>query len=889
MNIYSNWEELSRLIDKALELAEEERNAFLETECSGRPELLADAREYLRSIEKAEKEDFLEDSISARAEFIQKIRKESLHGDHHPAMILGRQIGHYKIVKELGEGGMGSVYLAERSDGEFEQQVAIKFLRGYYSPSMRNRFRREKQILARLNHPNIAGLLDGGITDDGTPYMIMEYVEGLPVDSYCRDHSLKLKERLGLFLQICRAVQHAHSKLVIHRDLKPQNIFVTEDGRIKVMDFGIAKFLDGGLDDESVAQTREGQHVASVEFAAPEQFQPGDPTTATDVYGLGVLLYLLLTGEKPFVFKGKSLTEIEKAVQSKPPPHPSRHANPAIGPIPHDLESIILKALRKEPEERYESVLSLREDIDRYQKGFPVQARIGTLRYKIGKFLRRNKSAITAAAIFLVTIVGFTAYHIHELTHEKSISQAEAEKARAVTGYLTGIFEQASPYNQPNAEITAREILDLGTDFIQNEVRDQPEIRSSLLATVGGIYQVLGTLDKSETLLLEALELEKSLLEDGQGDGYGLGVVHHNLGDLKNSQGDFSAAIDHYNTSTTIFDQLNLPDLKAGSLLGRGWSEYRLANFEQADSLYQLALSLNRELHGENSIQTAENLQYIAWLEHDHGNYQLSDTLFTHILTIRRNHYNDDHPDIATTLHSLGWIKYQLREYDDTVYLYEEAIAMRRRLFDEPHADLAWSLNNLGMVRQAEGNYDGAEVLFRDALQMRRDVLPAEHSHILQSLGNLGSIYFYKENYDQAISIFHEVVDMQRDILGTDHPDLAMYINNLATVLSKAGRPDQSIPYYKEAIDIQEHYFSRTHPSTLRMRSNLADAYEKLSRYSEAEAVRIENFEALRNEKDLNDSQTQRVLEQLIQLYEKWGLDEKKEEYRSLFAGISEN
>jgi len=888
--MYKYWQQIDKVINKTLVLEPQKRRSFLEKTFNGEPDILEEAIDYLSFIERAETEQFLESDLMSQSFLADEIssivnRQETIKH------IIGKQIGPYVIRRLIGEGGMGAVYLAERAEGGFEQKVAIKFMRGgFYSLYLRERFNSEKQILSKLNHLNVARLLDGGITDEGSPYFIMEYVDGKPVDVYCRKNNLNLHERLTLFLQICRAVQYAHSKLIIHRDLKPENIYIAPDSEVKVMDFGIAKLLTPDVDDELAVRTREGQIIASFEFAAPEQVGAGLPSVETDVYGLGALLYLLCTEEHPFQFKNQSISEIETVICSEPPPNPRNHCKDRIGAISKDLEAIILKTLRKEPERRYESVLSLREDIERYQKGFPVQARKGTLRYKTVKFLKRNKSVITTAAIFFVIIVSFTAYHIHELTREKSISQAEAEKARAVTGYLTDRKKQASPYNQSNSEITAREILDLGIGFIQNEVIDQPEIRSSLLATVGGIYQVLGTLDKSETLLFEALELEKSFNDDGQDDGYGLGVVHRNLGDLKTSQGDYSAAIDHYNTATKIFDQLDLPDLKAGSILGRGWSEYRLANYEQADSLYQLALSLNRKLHGENSIQTAKNFQYIAWLQHDYGNYLQSDSLFTHILTIRRDHYNDDHPDIATTLHSLGWIKYQLREYEEAASLYEEAIAIRKKLFDDnPHADLAWSINNLGLVRQAQRNYDEGEILFSAALQMRQDVLPADHPHISQSLGNLGSIYFYKENYDEAISTFRKVVDIQRDILGTDHPDLAMYINNLATVLSKAGRPDQSISYYEEAIDIQKTHFSRSHPSTLQIGSNLADAYEKLKRYSEAEIVRIKNFEALRKEFGIDDPQTQRHLEHLIHLFDEWGRAEKQEKYRRLLAGISEN
>ena len=895
--MYKYWQQIDKVINKTLVLEPQKRRSFLEKAFNGEPDILEEAIDYLSFIERAETEQFLESDLMSQSFLADEIssivnRKETIKH------IIGKQIGPYIIRRLIGEGGMGAVYLAERAEGGFEQKVAIKFMRGgFYSLYLRERFNSEKQILSKLNHPNIARLLDGGITDEGSPYFIMEYVDGKPVDVYCRENNLDLNERLTLFLQICRAVQYAHSKLIIHRDLKPENIYITQDGEVKVMDFGIAKLLTPDADDELAVRTREGHIVASFEFAAPEQVGAGQPSVETDVYGLGALLYLLCTEEQPFQFKNQSISEIETVICSEPPPNPRNHCKDRIGAISKDLEAIILKTMRKEPEQRYESVLHLREEIERHQEGFPVQARKGTIRYKTVKFLKRNKSELAVSAFFIIAAISFTMYHVQQLTEERNISQmeaekaqAEAEKARAVTGYLTGIFEQASPYNQPNAEITAREILDLGIGFIQDEVIDQPEIRSSLLATVGGIYQVLGTLEKSETLLLEALELEKSFNDDGQGDGYGLGVVHHNLGDLKTSQGDYSAAIDHYNTATKIFDQLDLPDLKAGSILGRGWSEYRLANYEQADSLYQLALSLNRELHGENSIQTAKNLQYIAWLEHDYGNYQRSDSLFNHILTVRRDHYIDDHPYIATTLHSLGWIKYQLGDYEVAASLYDEAIAMRKKLFDDnPHADLAWSINNLGLVRQAQRNYDEGEILFSAALQMRQEVLPADHPHISQSLGNLGSIYFYKENYDEAISTFREVVDIQRNILGTDHPDLAMYINNLATVLSKAGRPDQSISYYEKAIDIQEKHFSRSHPSTLQMRSNLADAYEKLMRYSEAEIVRIENFEASRKEFGIDDPQTQRLLEHLIHLYDEWGIAEKQEKYRRLLADISEN
>ncbi|MDZ7757748.1 serine/threonine-protein kinase [Rhodohalobacter sp.] len=885
--MYKHWKRVNRIIDQTLALDSDSRIPFLEDTLGGDPDILKEAKDYLSFIESAEHADFLKDEFLSESYLAREISsavKENLSLKH----IIGKRVGPYEIRDLLGEGGMGSVYRAERIDGEFTQHVAIKFLKsGFYSLYLRERFKREKKLLSRLYHPNIARLLDGGITDEGSPYLIMEYVEGDPVDVYCRKQNLKLEERLSLFLQICKAVQFAHSKLIIHRDLKPDNIFVTPNGQIKIMDFGIGKSLSPDIDEEFNDYTRPGNIIASFDFAAPEQLSSDDVSIQTDVYGLGALLYLLLTDQRVFNLKGKTIGEIETTVREAIPERPGRVSKPEIGPVSKDLDAIILKTLRKDPEVRYETVATLMDDIERLKKGLPVMARQGNLRYRSGKFIKRNKSVLSALGLVSIILLLFSFYHVNQLTEERNLAQAEAEKAQAVTDFLTGVFEYASPYTQPNAEITAREVLDIGSEFINDQFIDQPEIKMSLLTSVGSIYNVLGSYDKAESLLMDAYELNRENSEMPENES--LGMIHYNLGKVMLGKGDFQGAIEQNEKATRIFSDLNLLDLKAKSLDIWGWNEYSLANYEKADSLLQLALTLNKEYNGINSEYTAGTMQKIGWMHHDRGDYEKADSLFTQALNIRSEIYSADHPETATTLHSLGWIKHQLGENEKAASLYEEAISMRNRLFNnKPHADTAWSLNNLGIIFMNEGRFDEAEELFLEALEMRREILPASHPHISQTLGNLGSIYFHREDYDQAISVFTEVVENQKSLLGDSHPNLATYLNNLAIAYQNAGKPYEALPLYIEAIDILQTHFEKGHPNTVKMRGNLADLYDELESLEKAEQLLLENYELMKERKGDGDPQTLEHLRELIDFYTKWEEPQKGEQYRVILADYTD-
>lgn len=880
----NRWQEVEKLVDQALKLeSPSERTAFIKEQCADNEELKKEVTALLDSIEASG--GMWEDLLKSNQVLVSELTGNQNELLSNSQISIGSLVGPYLIKELLGRGGMGDVFLAERKDANFHHNVAIKVLRGDVdNETLHERFLQERAILSRLNHPNIARLLDGGVSENGHPYFVMEFVHGLPITEYCTRNGCSLQNKIRLFKQACKAVQYAHTNFVVHRDIKPDNLLVTTDGNLKVLDFGIAKLLDRELSEEDLIKTRAGQRLLSLNYAAPEQITMQPVTAATDVYALGLILFRLLAGQHAFDLTGKNLIEAEEIIRNQSPPAPSQKAG-SDAAISSDLDAIVEKALRKEPEDRYESAAKLLEDIERYEQNLPVLAKKGTFGYKVGKFFKRNAVPISVALLFLTGAMVFTGYHIRQITIERNMAELEAEKARKVTELLTGIFEYANPFKQPDSEITALEILDHGTDFIQTQLVDQPEIKASLLSSVGSIYETLGSYDQSEKLLEEALELEENDTPEISGDTYDLAVIRHNLGNLRSSKGDFEAAIENYKEAAGYFEELDMSIYRAGSLSSWGWNEYQLANYEAADSLYQMALDIQRNATGTKSLEYANTLNHMGWLNHDMGDYKNADSLFSEALSIRTKQYEADHPEIATTLHSLGWIKYIMKDYELADSLYKEAIDMRIRIFgDKAHADIAWSKNNLGLVKQAQGKLDEAESLFTEALEIRREVLPETHYHISQSLGNLGSLHFYRQEYDESAAILKEVLDMQRETLGQDHPNLAMYLNNLATVLTQAQKPAEAITYYREALEIQDKHFKSTHSNTMRMRDNLADAYEDLNNFEEAEKLRLTNFEAIKKDKGIEDPQTQLILQNVITLYEKWNKIREKQEYQKMLV-----
>lgn len=498
LNLYHHMREIDAIIDEALELQEEEQIPFIQKKCAGNSKLLEEVLDYYSFIRTADEEDFLKPGEHSFPNLMKQAAGAVTDQDF-AKRIIGHQIGPYRISKMIGEGGMGTVYLAERVDGDFDRQVAIKFVRGgFYSSYMRQRFAVEKQILSRLDHPNITRLLDGGISDDGTPYLIMEYVDGMPLDRYCQHHKPGFGERIKIFLEICKAVQFAHSKLIVHRDLKPENLLITREGKIKVMDFGIAKMLDPQNDQDSLVQTREGHFNISLEYAAPEQFRNDSPTPATDIYQLGLIFHKLLTDRLPYSIKGSSVMQAERIICETEPQKPNSlltEVQPNDSELPNvklfqkqlkgDLDTILLKALQKDPDQRYSSIEMFTGDIDRFLNGYPILAQTATFRYRAGRFIKRHRNRLAVALLIIVTLLGINFHYTTQLSTERDIAQSEADRAEAVKEFLVSMLSEADPYLAPGEPITVRDLLEQNTSEIIEQFTDQPDIALELLYVIG--------------------------------------------------------------------------------------------------------------------------------------------------------------------------------------------------------------------------------------------------------------------------------------------------------------------------------------------------------------------------------------------------------------------
>jgi serine/threonine-protein kinase len=515
----ARWLRFRELFRSAEPLAEEAREAYLAEQCAGDPELGDEVRRLLAAQTGARLDQIVRDAIAAVG--VEEVRRE--------------RIGPYRIIDTLGEGGMGRVYLAERDDQHYRQKVAIKVV-GFPGAAKQfvARFRAERQILANLRHPYIAQLLDGGETDDGLPYLVMEYVEGRSISDYCSKNDLALRDRLLLFRKVCEAVEHAHRNLVIHRDIKPANIWVTSEGVPKLLDFGIAKLIDDAAAGQTVAVTRMDMRLLTPEYASPEQLTGRAATTSTDVYGLGVLLYELLTGRFPYGQAGTASQELRRLICETDPEPPSsvvlRRApqgddstdGARLGATPRqvhnalrgDLDKIVMMAMRKEPERRYGSAQLLADDIERHLDHVPVRARAESRGYVAAKFMRRHVVPLATAAVVLVTLAAVTiAFNLRlgqqrdEARRERDRAlaaevqaQREATTARTVSDFLVDLFEAADPSSTENSEFTTTELLERAVERVDEELAGQPATQARLLGTLASVHTSLNKLTEAQAL-----------------------------------------------------------------------------------------------------------------------------------------------------------------------------------------------------------------------------------------------------------------------------------------------------------------------------------------------------------------------------------------------------
>jgi serine/threonine-protein kinase len=762
-------------------------------------------------------------------------------------------IGPYRILRLLGQGGMGAVYLAERSDGQFEQRVAIKLLRADRAAGsdLVERFLAERQILAQLVHKNIAWLLDGNTTEDGRPYLVMEYVEGQPILDYCNTRDLAIAARLELFGEVCAAVEYAHRRLVVHRDLKPANILVTYDGVVKLLDFGIAKLLDPAF--ERLA-TRTGQRIMTPEYASPEQVRGETVGTASDVYQLGLLLYELLTGHRPWDSLAGSLAAIEQAILSTDPVRPSQAvtASPRLTrQLAGDLDHIVLKALRKEPEQRYGSATELFADVRRHLDGHPVLARKGTWRYRSGRFARRHRVGLAASVLLVLSLAAGTAGVTWQAARasaqariaaaERDRARLEAAKATQLASFLTGLFDGAAEGNVRVDTLRLLSVLDRGAARIQEELRDQPEVQSAALIAVSDVYEKLDRFEEAQRLGEEALRLRRATLGDTHAD---VAESLDNLGGLRMDQGDVSGAERFWSEAVSIrraladhaaaaVDSATLAGL-ASSLHNLAVATWRQRRLDIADSLESEALRRYDAANASRSTNAANSLDVLALIRRDQGRAQESLELMQRALALRRSLLTAPHQLIAVGLNNVATALIDLDRAGEAEPLLRDALAMRRELYGDEHTQVAVGLHNLGAALKALGRDDEAIAYYEEGLAMRRRLLGERHLDVALSLSSIALLHFERERYAEALPLFREAVPIWAAGLNAEHPVVLRTRAYVGGCLSRTGRFADGERELLAVYPLLVRAVGDTHAETQRVRSLLRELYEAWGRPADA-------------------------------------------------------
>ncbi|MDR9364500.1 MAG: serine/threonine-protein kinase [Balneolaceae bacterium] len=830
------WDDIQDLFHQCIELSLDEQKIFLDNLKEKKPQISAELKKLLDAHHMSG--TFLEDEI-LEEEFISE----------------GDRVGPWRIIREIGRGGMSSVFLATRADGQFEREVAIKFLHGLIpGQSMHKRLQQEQKILARLQHKNIAQLIDAGLTDEGRPYFILEYIQGKPITEWCNEQHLSFEERLQLFVQVCEAVQFAHQRLIVHRDLKPNNILVDNHGNVKLLDFGIAKILENEP-QESTPITKTGLFLMTPEYASPEQVHGDAITTATDVHALGLILYELLTGKLPYDFSNKTPIEIGSIISETTPAKPSsvvikissetiqlgsinkaQHKRQLRG----DLDTIVLKSIRKEPERRYGSADQLLQDIRRYQKNEPISARPESAGYLTKKFIQRNRTVVFALSVIGIILVGTAIFSLNQAR----ITEIERQKTEQVNAFLQEMLASPNPY-QDGLEVKVIDILDRTADRIDIELSNQPAVEASVRHTLGVTYRELGDIDKADFQLSQSLALMNTLFSPPNAE---MSEVQVEMAKTEQMQGNYQTADSLLNLALTA--DLELFGRESTTIAARlgelGSLQWEMGNFDEAEALLRESLELEQKLRSPDHEQIASSMGNLATLLSDQGYDEEALELYREELKIYRANYEDDrHPAIPQVISHIGIILDDQEKYEEALADHQKALELFRELKGEDHPDVVYAMNNLASVMTKMGNVEEALAMQVDAAALYRDIFGPDHpslgiqyNNIAFTKRNMGDLEGAKESYSQAIETWQAG-------LPPGHPFLAYGYHNLASVLQSQNRPGEALPYFQDAYEIRTEHLSPENPERAMTTSMLGECLASLGKIAEAEPLLIEGYQSL--------------------------------------------
>jgi eukaryotic-like serine/threonine-protein kinase len=861
---------IAELFEHAVELPVAEREAWLAAQCGSDDALRAEVERLLRADQRAA--NFMERPPALIA---------AAAADHDPAQ--PSRFGSYRVLRRLGVGGMGEVWLAERSDGEFEQRVAIKQV-AYPTPGLLHRFRQERQILARLEHPNIARLIDGGVAADGTPYLVMEYIEGVPITAYAFDKALDIPARLRLFLRVCEAVQYAHQNLIVHRDLKPSNIFVTVEGTPKLLDFGIAKVLTTTDVD---APTQTIARLLTPDYAAPEQFTGAPVTTATDVYALGVVLYELLAGCRPrSTARDSAPAQSPRTADTLPPSmavdRTTGNAASRRRALRGDLDRIAMNALERDPQRRYPTAEALAADIRHYLDGRPIAARRDSPWYRLRKFAMRNRYALAAASA--VVAVSIAAAVVS--TQQAYLAREQAARAEAARNFLARVFEQANPDENKGQAFTAHQLLEKGEAQLSSEGA-HPAIRADMTGLIGSLYWNIGDYARAEPLLKSAValganpqvpadvrarnlvrlawsEVERSLVDAAmQHTDEAIGIITgagsiaaRELAGARRLKAQIHTASGDADKAEPLLRELLASDRAEHGADSREMAEDwallahtldELSRYDESIAAGHEALRIDRALHGMRSTAAAIDLNDLGLTLSHKGDYSAAEKALQEALDIKLQLYGTDHRETLTARANLFMAQEKQGRYAEGLSGRLQLLEDQKRLLGPDHADhVAKALNMIGLDYIMLGRFDEAETAFRESLATWKNMQGSSEEERIGPLGNLPIALQMKGDYMEAEKMLRETLELDR----RNYPENSEWLNQdrgyLGNLLRLQHRYPEALNELGAAIAAVESAVSGADPVTVLLNSQLAEAQLDAGSAAKAHATATKALDSAR-------------------------------------------
>jgi eukaryotic-like serine/threonine-protein kinase len=856
------WERISAILDAALEVPKAERPAVLERLCDGDAALRTEVDSCLRAAE--ETAGFLDASFPEQApEFLAQFAQDTEPASLDPDF--GEEFGAYRVLRKIGEGGMGVVFEAEQKNPR--RVVALKIFRTRFAADrLSRRFALESQTLARLQHPGIAQIFEAGIADTPLgpqPFFAMELVRGRTFTEHAAAAGLDARARLDLVARICDAVQHAHQRGVIHRDLKPDNILVDESGAPKVLDFGVARVTDADL--RATLVTDAGQMMGTLAYMSPEQVagNPDEVDARSDVYAIGVALYELLAGRLPYDTRHRSLAESARLIESAEPK--------PLGAVDRayrgDIETIVAKALEKQKHRRYASASDLADDIRRFLRREPIVARPPSATYVVRKLAERNRPLVLGVAAGVLMLVAGAAASAWQAVR----ATREAQKSAAITGFLHQMLVSADPSEMKGRDITVIDMLDEAAQKLDDgTLEHRPEIEAYVRSTIGGTFFALGDFEAAEAQFRRSLELSRA----GLGERHRTVASH--LSDLAlalrargraaEAESLLRGALEINRDATGGADTSTAAILNnLGSLLrGRGARA-------GADSMYREALGIRLEVFGREHDAVSETMNNLATLRMDEGDLASAESLYTESLAIRRKILGPDHPETARILQNLGGLQHLKENYPQAETLTREALAIRRKALGDEHPDVAYTLLLLAAVLREEEKFEEATALAREAVALRRKALGSEHPLLGRSLREMCVILLRAGDNAGADAAAREAMAIYARTQPREHPDIAGCETLRARALLNAGHYAEAESLARFALSV----FKPSQPSTEILRfqatSILGGALTAQRRFAEAEPLVIEGYEGLMANFQAVGFGRRDALARVVALYESWG------------------